>query len=120
MPFKLIKEDKNGDKTFAKANKNGARMIKVEIKDGRIKNVKVVLLDETTREKDFDTVKVAKPSVDTKPNNKLSGTVKEDKTTATQTTKPSVETSLNKESLEQKQVATLKPEQSTMSSNKKN
>lgn len=53
MPFKLIKEDKNGDKTFAKANKNGARMIKVETKDGRIKNVKVVLLDETTREKNF-------------------------------------------------------------------
>lgn len=119
MPFKLIKEDKNGDKTFAKANKNGVRMIKVETKDGRIKNVKVVLLDETTREKEFDTVKVAKPSVDTKPNNKPSGTVKEDKTTATQTTKPSVETSLNKESLEQKQVATPKPEQSTMSSNKK-
>ena len=118
MPFKLIKEDKNGDKTFAKANKNGARMIKVETKDGRIKNVKVVLLDETTREKNFDTVKVAKQNVDTKPNKPL-GTVKENKSTATQTTKPSVESSLNKESLEQKQVATIKPEQSTMSSNKK-
>lgn len=38
MPFRLIKEDKNGDKTFAKGNKNGAKMIKVETKDGRIKN----------------------------------------------------------------------------------
>lgn len=119
MPFKLIKEDKNGDKTFAKANKNGARMIKVETKDGRIKNVKVVLLDETTREKNFDTVKVAKQNVDTKPNNKPLGTVKENKSTVTQAIKPSVENSLNKKSLEQKQVATIKPEQSTMSSNKK-
>lgn len=146
MPFKLIKEDKNGDKTFAKANKNGAKMIKVETKDGKIKNVKVVLLDETTREKKFDTAKVAKPSVnikpnnkpfetvkenkpittqttkpsiDIKPNNKPFGTVKENKTTATQPTKPSVE-GLNKAPLEQKQVATLKPEQSTMSSNKNN
>ena len=119
MPFKLIKEDKNGDRTFAKGNKNGAKMIKVETKDGRIKNVKVILLDGTTREKKFDTVNVAKPSADTKPNNKPLGTVKENKSTVTQAIKPSVENSLNKKSLEQKQVATIKPEQSTMSSNKK-
>lgn len=116
MPFKLIKEDQNGDKTFAKANKNGARMIKVETKDGKIKNVKVVLLDETTREKKFDTTKVTKPSIDIKPNNKPLGTVKENKTTTTQTTKPSVESSLNEESLNQKTITTHKPTQSSVKS----
>lgn len=116
MPFRLIKEDKNGDKTFAKGNKNGAKMIKVETKDGRIKNVKVILLDGTTREKKFDTVNVAKPSADTKPNNKPLGTVKENKTTATQTTKLSVESSLNEESLNQKTITSHKPAQSSAKS----
>ena len=49
MPFKLINVDKDGNRLFAKPNRNGARMLKTISKDGFLSKLEVVLLDGTSR-----------------------------------------------------------------------
>lgn len=49
MPFKLINVDKDGNRLFAKPNRNGARMLKTISKDGFLSKLEVVLLDSTSR-----------------------------------------------------------------------
>lgn len=49
MPFTLIGEAQDGTKTFAKPNRNGAKMIKTVSKDGNLDKLEVVLLDGRSR-----------------------------------------------------------------------
>lgn len=49
MPFRLINVDKDGNRLFAKPNRNGARMLKTISKDGFLSKLEVVLLDGTSR-----------------------------------------------------------------------
>ena len=49
MPFTLIGEAPDGTKTFAKPNRNGAKMIKTVSKDGNLDKLEVVLLDGRSR-----------------------------------------------------------------------
>ena len=49
MPFTLIGEAQDGSKTFAKPNRNGAKMIKTVSKDGNLDKLEVVLLDGRSR-----------------------------------------------------------------------
>lgn len=49
MPFTLIGEAQEGTKTFAKPNRNGAKMIKTVSKDGNLDKMEVVLLDGRSR-----------------------------------------------------------------------
>lgn len=49
MPFTLIGESKDGTKTFAKPNRNGAKMVKTVSKDGNLDKLEVVLLDGRSR-----------------------------------------------------------------------
>ena len=49
MPFTLIGEAQDGTKTFAKPNRNGAKMIKTVSKDGNLDKMEVVLLDGRSR-----------------------------------------------------------------------
>ena len=49
MPFRLINVDKDGNRLFAKPNRNGARMLKTISKDGFLIKLEVVLLDGTSR-----------------------------------------------------------------------
>lgn len=49
MPFTLIGEAQDGSKTFAKPNRNGAKMIKTVSKDGNLDKMEVVLLDGRSR-----------------------------------------------------------------------
>ena len=49
MPFTLIGEAQDGAKTFAKPNRNGAKMIKTVSKDGNLDKLEVVLLDGRSR-----------------------------------------------------------------------
>lgn len=49
MPFRLINVDKDGNRLFAKPNRNGARMFKTISKDGFLSKLEVVLLDGTSR-----------------------------------------------------------------------
>lgn len=49
MPFTLIGEAQDGSKTFAKPNRNGAKMIKTVSKEGNLDKLEVVLLDGRSR-----------------------------------------------------------------------
>lgn len=49
MPFTLIGEAQDGSKTFAKPNRNGAKIIKTVSKDGNLDKLEVVLLDGRSR-----------------------------------------------------------------------
>lgn len=49
MPFKFINTDKEGNRLFARPNRNGARMLKTISKDGVLSKLEVVLLDGTSR-----------------------------------------------------------------------
>lgn len=49
MPFTLIGEAQDGTKTFAKPNRNGAKMIKTVSKEGNLDKLEVVLLDGRSR-----------------------------------------------------------------------